>query len=320
MQRHQTKTHRDCHPVSNRLVVSNVPRSGFLLVMVLFCLLIAGLTLVSLSQRSIVLTTEAAIRTDCLQNKWAVQSLQQTFLPRVGDLFKARDEHLADSEAALPYSSTISVGVEMSGRTVQLVLADEGARLNLNLIHTLGPTKTNRLLRRVCGNRLQAAIRLRPLVMKKTTQQEQEQEQEIIPQVFGSWAQVFDLSAIPPVEGALPVLFDNITCWGPGRLNVMRADRETAIQFCSELTSSSSSARRILEAWWEDPRLSLPRVIESKGGLSAEEVEQLQQLLVDRSSSYSTTVLCRSPHSTTTRFAVIETDDEGTLRSVEFNY
>lgn len=303
--------------VSNRIALRIERRPGFLLVTVLFCLLIAGLTLVSLSQRSIALTTEAAMRSDRLQRKWAIQSVQQSLLPRAGGLFAARDEQLAEADTALPYPSAMTASVVVGERPVQIILADEGARLNLNTVHSLGSTMTNQVLRKVCVSQLQAVIRLRPLESKPQTQQEK--EDGAIPRVFGGWAQVFDLSAVQAGGGDLSALFNNITCWGPGRLNVRRVDRKTAIQFCAEMTSSSS-ARKILEAWWHDPRLSLPRVIESKGGLSDEEVAQMKQLLVDRSSSYSMTIACRSSHSTTIRFAVVETDDEGALRSIEFNY
>lgn len=303
--------HRQQHRQSERT------RGGFLLVAVLFCLLIAGLTLVSLSQRSIALTTEAALRIDRLQQRWAVNSTQSVLLSNAGAIFAARDEALTESDEPMPWPGAIPLTLVLNGQPISVVLADEGAKANLNFAHSVRPTLPTKLLRQIIGRQFQTAIRLRPLPLKTLTPEEI--EDGIIPRVFGSWSQVVDMSAIPAGSQSLPALGRTITFWGPGRLNVSRCDRDTALELCGELTSQSA-ARKILEAWWEDPRHELRHVIKSQGDLSAEDVFQLQQALSNRSSCYSSEITCQTTHSSLRRFAVSETDDEGLLRTIEFQF
>ncbi|MDB4614420.1 hypothetical protein OAH18_01895, partial [bacterium] len=226
-----------------------------------------------------------------------------------------------------PFPSTMTAAINLSGQDVRILISDEEAKANVNFLHYEKPNSLERFVKKATPSRSVAAIQLRPFAVK-TKQPPRENDDgddedgpqdDDLPQAFGAWSQVFRLSAINGGVDAVPMLTTKLTCWGPGRLNIARADRETAIQFCGEF-GSRTGARNILEAWWEDPRLSLPNLIKSRGNLADDEVAVLQQVLVKKSSTYSVTVGCQSQYSTSRRFAVLFTDEDGALSTVEFVY
>ena len=111
-------------------------RRGFVLVMTLVLIAVAGMLLVGVARDSMMLALEALSAQRDLQQRWGAISCQETILRRAGQLFEAEARQLEkDGEFRMPQPASIAGSIMLGGIRFDIRLADEDAKLNLNTLH-----------------------------------------------------------------------------------------------------------------------------------------------------------------------------------------
>jgi type II secretory pathway pseudopilin PulG len=111
-----------------RIVSRSMPRRGFILLLVVIFILIAGLLASSISIRSMASVAEARRLEDQLRHRWARVSLQRAVLERGNQCFAAferRGRIVSGGPNALDGTYILS------GISFRVRLSDEGAKINL---------------------------------------------------------------------------------------------------------------------------------------------------------------------------------------------
>lgn len=252
-------------------------RKGFVLLLTLFLLAILGLLSVGIARRSLAIAEQAVSAEEDLQRRWAALSCQRSVLLRAERIFQHRDE-LADQEKATARNVyRITAKVQLGKTTLLLVLADENAKIDLNVLAEQGGGRLTDFLRNLiegASSRIRLHLGLRNANAKT-------------PAAFDSWGQVFALDEIRDADAPknLATLTEELTCWGGGQLNVHRAsDRSIEQVFKKEV--SPVMVERLLRVRATGGKTPLEGLL---GQLSATEKEQerFRALLTDESQCYS---------------------------------
>ena len=244
-------------------------QKGFVLILVLAMLTIAALLSAGVARRALDQSVVAAKKTDDLQRRWGEISLRHAVLNRAEILLRTAE--LQDGVRRPAIRSTVKLG----GRTFQLVLSDEQAKLNVNTAFRYGrePAVRNVLF----DGGASWPLRLRP-DLKETANRPH-------PTVFASWGQVYDFSTFSnsPEKNYLQLtqLGERVTCWGNGQLNVNRADDNTIRAVC-ELVAPPQSATALLEQRQAHPGWNIERTIRETD-VPDRDRRAFRQILADRS-------------------------------------
>jgi hypothetical protein len=197
---------------------------------------IAAILLAAVARHSLLLALQAAEAQESLQRRWGATSCQRVFLEQAEDILKqvSDDPHQnADREKDPPDHATMRI--VLGGMVFDLLLADENAKLNLNIIYQMrSPDEVRRVVRESAdaGSRLE--VRLLPLQTKSTQADEP---------VFDSWGEVFALNRAArdgPVPERLMSATTETTCWGDGRLNILRATEWRIRRLCRYLLAPAT--------------------------------------------------------------------------------
>jgi hypothetical protein len=210
-------------------------RDGYALVLVLSMIVIAALMTAGLARSSLSLALDGIQAEDDLQRRWASAGIRQTVLPRGQAIL----DSLAADDTVVPAPSVLDLDLNLAGHTFHLVLADEDAKLNLNMVYyARGIEEVSRHLRQ--ANRTRLTVRLRPY--RGAADDEQ------LP-VFDSWGQAFDCrqaNDTPSLAADLQSLTRHFTCWGSRRLNFRRATDESLRRAC-DVAGAAPSADKLIE-------------------------------------------------------------------------
>lgn len=254
-------------------------RRGFVLLTVLVVLALTALVLAGIARHSLRLVLDAQAGRRRLQARWAVTSLREGVLPRASELLdRAADGIDSAGEGNERPPARLAGSVELDGVRYDLLLADDQAKINLNvLLRERDRDAVGRLVRARRTGRA-PPVRLRPL--------EAPRQATGLP-AFGSWGQVFALERVPAAEAAerLAASTGELTCWGTGRLNLRRASDE-AVECVAGLAVNRRTAARLNELRRKFPEES-PASLVNRLALRRERREQLLDLLADRSGCYS---------------------------------
>jgi type II secretory pathway component PulK len=263
-------------------------RGAFVLVMVLVLLLVAALSLAGVARRSLESAEEAATAQEELQRRWGVLSALRLYLPSAESLLEAEAKKQAALGQGWPFPASLSGEFDLNGLHFSLLLADEDAKVNLNVIFHQGSDGMSQVAATL--DQLAAtdglAAQVRPLSEDSTKSDAK---------LFRSWGQIFDLTpSQSPAESAdrLRDATHEITCWGSGRLNICRASDQAIRAVCQNKVSPD-----VL-----DKLLSLRRDKEIKGlddlftrmALRIEDRAVLERLLSDRSTRHSIWIVVRN--------------------------
>lgn len=198
--------------------------NGYVLIVTLGLLATSTALLVAIGREAVDHALRARLAVNDLQRDWAARSCRATLLARCERVLKQKE---VDGQRPFPlYRST----VVLSGRRIELTLADEQAKANVNaLLETDGLASAEQRLRTaLSGTGLVGSVRLRPAVVDIPGDAEpppasQPSAVRPPPARITGWGQVFDgLSAellFAPSKGPL----ERVTCFGDGSLNVIRA-------------------------------------------------------------------------------------------------
>jgi len=203
-------------------------RRGFALVMVLLVLVLAGAALAASARRSCDRALAAVEATEQVQLKWAMLSARAVGMAGAETWLTETAE---EAEAPVTVARR---RVTLGGLQLDLVAADEQAKANVNLLSARGGDGGGRgnsggdadladALRGLQGRERRALlVQLRPQTPREGVISALARRYESFDQVFAA----AEPSALVDAGGEDPCPTDRITCWGNGRVNVRRADRE----------------------------------------------------------------------------------------------
>jgi len=254
-------------------------RGGFVLLMTLVLILLAGLLLAGIARHSLALASQSNDAQTDLQRRWGSISLRKALLERADAIASVEepDDETEETRVAEPVFP-LSAEVPLGKIVFHALLADENAKVNLNRLESVGGKD---LVGTVLVELLPSmqAIHLRPhaLDARRTGVA-----------AFESWGQVFALDQLPLNVAQPQWLTENtqaVTCWGNGRLNAHRAEDEVLLAICRRVVGPGD-AQRLLDIRRRHPELDVNGWLDMLDLDRAERL-QLRNWLTDKSTSYS---------------------------------
>ena len=202
-------------------------RRGYVLVLALLLLVIAGAMLAVVARRSLGRAADAVAGERALQAKWAAVSIGDALPPRV-------DRFLSSSRRPV-VEAMLTLGDGPSRQRVRLLVGDESAKANLNAVHERDPSA-------VPGAVLALAPQADLRLDLRPNRPEPAGEFDAPPPPFGTFGQVF--AAPPPID--LAAATTALTVFGDGRLNLARAS-PAAVRVTTAGVLSPAEAARLVE-------------------------------------------------------------------------
>lgn len=188
-------------------------KRGFVLLMVLVVLALAGSLLGVCARRTSDRILAAGIRQRQLQRKWGVRSLTAACLPRAEAI-------LSDAEdEGKPAPAVVRRRIALGGTAFDLVIADEQAKANVNQVTAIRRTDGVR----TCANTLSEGRWVLQVVPRPVEVKTGEIRTPRI--VYASLEQVFRGTAPEDLLGAVdrPGPAERLTCWGNGKVHFRRS-------------------------------------------------------------------------------------------------
>lgn len=306
-------------------------RRGVLLLIVVACILIAGLAMVGIAQQSLRLATDSVEAERELQRRWGAVSVQRTLLRSAPEMFRRLEDQAKFDGESGPFPSSIRTEVLLGGMKFDALVADEQAKANLNLAyHIRGKNRAEQLARKM-NRKAGLSLRLLPevksasLAMQRSTNEDNQNpagpdDEEPAPPLpaFRHWGQVFDLSRNPYGVEAIVEATDQLTCWGRGEVNVSRASDEVVEETCEALLGPGV-ARKFVREHRENPRLSVSQIA-LRLEMSESDKFDLRQLVTVRSSTFSVWLTADALRRKQHWFAVSAPSDETGTYTERFQF
>lgn len=253
-------------------------RGGYVLLMTLALLVIAALSQAGLARRSLQAALAANEAQSNLQRRWAAASCRDFLLPQAEAIFIRLEEAGGDRRPRWPTPRTVTVALTLGESAIELVLADEDAKANLNTLHAKKPADFNLALVETAMSGL--TPELRPNLSP---------EAKLRKRQFATWGQVFPIASVlslPDGWERLAQATENLTCWGGGKPNIRRASDQT-VEMVATAAVGGAAARKLLEARQNAAQdLLLSDLLQTLELRRADQLK-LRGVLSDRSSCYS---------------------------------
>lgn len=250
-----------------------------------------------IARQSLALASHAIDAQNELQRRWAITSCQQALLGRAETILTSQEFYNGtrtieseetssgnpaekEEEQFMPGVPRIATTIRLGEFTLNLVLADEDSKANLNTLYRWRDKITvQQTIRRLNVSSMGSKIHMKPYRTQKNNPNLR---------AFDSWGQVFELDrGLADVE--LPVALDGatheLTCWGRGQLNVHRASDQAIQEICLLPVGPDMSAK-LIEQKNQNPGMEVGTLLDSLK-LGESQREQLEQLLTDQSMCHS---------------------------------
>ena len=230
-------------------------RRGFVLLVTLVTLAIAGLLLASLANRSLTLAMQAETETAETQLHWGAVSVRQ-----------ATVKVLSTSPENAPYAPT-SQSLRLGDVAFQIVIENENTKLNLNrLLPSLGRDSLEKLAQSLTS----ADVQLTP-------------SQDISETAFQSWGQVFCFDDRPDGQLKIDWLRNrarHLTCYGNGRIDYRNTD-DRVVRALFEAIEEPIAGQKFMQVKKLSSTTSLEKLLASKV-LDKDTQRVLKRWLTDR--------------------------------------
>jgi hypothetical protein len=218
-------------------MIPPVPSRGYVLLMVLVVLAVAGSLLGLSARRTGEKVLEAGVAERDLQRRWAIRTLEAGCLPRAEAILR---RHKPEDG---PVPASVWTTLDLGGVALDVVVSDEQAKVNVN---RLAAERDGRALiragiRRLSDGRWPLQIILRPVVQETGAIRSPPLRYASLEQVFAS-ASADDLLG---AEAGRRGPSQRVTCWGNGKVHVRRADRTVLREALGSALSEHQLARLI---------------------------------------------------------------------------
>ncbi|MEM6689189.1 MAG: hypothetical protein AAF664_07170 [Planctomycetota bacterium] len=278
-------------------------RQGVVLLMVIAVFVVCLMTMAVVARRTLELSRSAAEQTRDLQRRWAVASAEAQVFPLAERIFKERIEARVKNGNLEPLT-TLRDALTLNNVTIDMLIGDEDAKLNLNLLHRSGgASDVEKALRDTIPPSAFSAVRLRPLEANSGGQSGM--------RFYPSWGQVFDLERLGQQTGTtltLPNLCDRLTVDGSQALNIRRATDE-AISSVAELVVPAATADRFVDRYRSTPAADVELLILTTVR-NRRDQERLKALFSQESSNFSMWVNASSRTGVDLRRLIVSRRDE----------
>ncbi len=140
-------------------------RGGYVLLVVLAASVLVITVLGTLAKISLRRAVDANDAERSLRQRWGALTLQQSLLQAAPKIFDAREKELAKVSTDQIPPPVIRQAITIGDVTFDILLGDEDAKLNLNVIyHQTGEGRTQRAISSIVGPNANATTRLLPAV------------------------------------------------------------------------------------------------------------------------------------------------------------
>lgn len=252
---------------------------GYVLVLTLAVISLAAISLTGLARHSLNLSLEAIDAEQELQRRWALISCEQQLLGRADELLITLVPINVANTPPWPKPRQLVARFELGPSRYWVRIADENAKINLNLIHAKKPEQVLLMVNGLADQSSAAFLpmRLRPWPASLDA-----------PPAFESWGQVFDFGQIGEevdVAGQLADLTAEATCWGNEKINFRRCTDQAIEQVCGLVLKKRDVVELIeLRKTWTGEELNdLLRQL----GLRRSKLSKLRRHLTDESTCQS---------------------------------
>ena len=263
---------------ANRCRAARRRRRGFVLLMALVLIALAGLLLVGLARHSLEVTAESQQARAELQRRWGVVFLSRAVLAKPEELLT----RFVDPHRPLPRQFPVQANLHLGEIEFTLTLDDENRKLNLNRVRdTRG---TNQLIefvaQRTSGS---LVLDLQPLRGSAFSTAE-----------LDSWGHVVQIPAAGDRlqhHTDLEKLTRVATLWGSATINTHRCDDEV-LRYVGQLAAGPVVANRLVSIRNDNPRLTTEEVLD-RLALQGRKLSLLRGWLSDTSDTYSLWIVGR---------------------------
>lgn len=258
-----------------------VSTRGYVLVMTLVLVVMAGSVLAVMARRSMFDASDTLHAQERLQQKWSVYSLSRSILPQAG---KVMDEVIKQfAEKPNDPTTRVQFDLTMGQNTWTIVLSDEQAKANLNqLLKTKGNSSETSQAIRSLAEKLKVSdlptLQVKPFDWKDTN----------AVQSIHTWDQVVE-EVLPEklyaTESDNIALADMLTCWGDGKLNLRNTPGPVMEIMCLPLLGRGQ-IEKIISERKANPQLTLEQAIKA-ADIAKDQVDKIKPLFTDASTCYS---------------------------------
>ncbi len=275
---------------------------GFVLLMALVLVLVAGVSLAGIAGRSMSSALQARSGVEELQRRWAAMSLRTTLAGQLEDVLQQAergDALLAEAREKQKFEGVPTAErrfmVTLAEQNYELIVTDEQAKLNVNqLLEGNSSARLTSWLRKVrqrsrVGEVEAVTIRVRPMAEGLAGGESFKGLARL-----GAYGQLFaeaspgDLIGDEKGRG----LVSDITCWGNGAVNARRATRRVVEEVCGELLTKRQMGE-LLEAVADQPFGTKAQWLKGVADLEDTTRQKLEGLLTDQSGVHGLWVVAR---------------------------
>ncbi len=279
--------------------------AGYVLVVVLVLLAVAALGAAATVRQSLRQTLAAREYLRNVQLRWGILSVEQSLLPAAEELLAAQEAQRRRPTAAR------SVRVVLGEIEFDLRLADEQAKVNVDRMSDgLDRADAERRLRELLmGTDSAGSVRLRVA------------DEDAGLARIGSYGQLIERVGGRDLAGRTDGggredLFNRVTCWGDGRVNVYRA-LPSVMRFAVAGALDFGRIQQLLSMREQIPRLGLSKMLDQLG-LTDVQRRQAEALLTERSGCYSLLTQARWPGGTRVRLTIAPGAGRGGAHTFEW--
>ena len=260
-------------------MVHGKKHSGFVLLMVLVVLVIAGTILAASARRTGLMAIEAGNQEEELQVRWGSVSCKDFCLPRADDILGDKDA--SDKSPAVLVAKSIKIGRV----NFQLIVCDEQAKANVNtLARRRGPEGMAAAVRALQANAQGALnLELRPAPTSNPIERR-----------YSSFDQLFRFDH--PSQLVLPKTperstISRLTCWGSGLVNFKKASPSVLHEVAEGILTETQLAE-LVKYRDRSPDCTLGEAIKELK-FSTDQAQRVRETLTDVSTCHSVWVIAQ---------------------------
>ncbi len=270
-------------------------RRAFILLMSLILIMLVGIVLAGLARHALLVTSEAQLARDELQQRWGRHFLQRALMLRPEKLIARHSEQPVERrEMPLPIVETIVLG----DVTLHVVLDDENRKLNVNRLRAAtGSQAAEQTIRRFAGN---TPVDLKPVRISALGIQE-----------LDSWGHVLKLD--PGLSQRqqfeqFRMATESITCWGNAKVNVHQCSDEV-LHSVASIAAGPITANKLVALRESEPGMPLQDLL-TKLAVNRRKLAILRGWLSEDSRCYSLWIFAEGEPDSLDLFVREETGSE----------
>lgn len=264
---------------------------GFVLLWTLALLALAAVMLLELTHQSVRWATQAVDAQDALQRKWALSSCRRLLLENADEILCRQNAQTPE-----PPSWTLRVRQSLGGQELDVLIADEQCKVNVNALAHLEKHNLNRAIRNLLGT--SSSFPLAPGLSTNAL--------DSAP--MRCWPELFPETPMAELVGDYSGM-EKLTLWGNGRLNLRRAS-DQSVQTLLDTLLSRTEISRILQARSQSPDATLQEWLKS-AELSGEVEKKVLQQVTDTSLCHSLLISIRCEPRVRFEQVILDRDNEG---------